>query len=79
MARGLGVVAAQMDEREAYTNLSEALGIAEAACRQLAFMRAGVGGGALWLQMAAMMGKTRHQASILAQASATKIGGMVRQ
>jgi hypothetical protein len=36
----LGIVAAQMDEHEAYTNLSEALGIAEAACRQLAFMRA---------------------------------------
>lgn len=79
MAKSLGFVAAQMDEHEAYTNLSEALGIAEAACRQLAFMRRDHPQGTLWLTMAAQMGKARHNVSILIQSSAVKLGGLVRQ
>jgi hypothetical protein len=79
MASPLGFVAAQMDEHEAYTNLSESLRMAEAACRQLAFMRRDHPQGALWMVMAGQMGKARANVSALMQSSAVKLGGMVRQ
>jgi hypothetical protein len=68
MARSLGFVSSRMDEREAYTNLSEALGIAEAACRQLAFMQQNEGArGQLWIILASQMGTARASVSKLMQ------------
>jgi hypothetical protein len=68
MSRSLGFVPARMDEREAYTNLSEALGIAEAACRQLAFMQQNEPPrGQAWIKLASLMGAARTNVSKLMQ------------
>lgn len=71
----MGIVKASMDEHEAYSNLIEALSIARAACRQLGFMRANVGGAQNpqqlamaggWFQLAELMGAARDNAIKLA-------------
>lgn len=47
---------AVMDEHEAYTNLIESLAMAQAACRQLGFMRANTEGHQTPQQLAAATG-----------------------
>jgi len=71
----MGRVVAVMDEHEAYTNLIESLAIAQAACRQLGFMRAApeghqspkqlaMAGG--WFKMAELLAAARSNAIALA-------------
>jgi hypothetical protein len=66
MARGLDLIPSHMDEREAYTNLAESLRIAEAACRQLAFMQQNEPPrGQLWATLAGVIGTARDNVSKL--------------
>jgi hypothetical protein len=64
------MIPARMDEHEAYTNLIEALKVAEAACRQLMFMNSGIVGQTAkaqqWGVLAGLMGRAREQCTILA-------------
>lgn len=60
--RPLGYVPAVMDEREAFSNLIEALSIAQAASRQMGFMR----GETDWIRMAQQFGTLRTMCTQLA-------------
>ncbi len=74
MARSLGYIPATMDEREAYTNLSNALAIAEAACKQLAYMQQNQPPrGQMWVQLASLMGQARQNTHKLMHAAASSL------
>lgn len=66
--RPLGYVPAVMDEREAFSNLIEALSIAQAASRQMGYMR----GESDWIRMAQQFGTLRTMCTALATRPRTR-------
>lgn len=69
-SRGLDLIPGRLDEHEAYTNLIEALKIAEASARQLGYMARGIVGheskATGWLIAANQFGSLRDKCTALA-------------